>query len=177
MQVASRMAPSCWRACSTSKPSDRGKNMIEFRKYASARLQTRCYLRVLVISVSGVALGGSARQAMAIPRHFPPQDGGPNSDSPSNSGTIRSSASNEPWPDSVLQQPDLPAIPKELVTLYEKGNVQYVFYDPARYRRRFAAETQFSLDYVAKSTFRWRFGRGLVGELCARSPPCKPWLV
>ena len=98
--------------------------MIEFRKYASARLQTRCYWRVLVVSAALVALGGSARQAMAIPRHFPPQDGGPNSDSPSNSGTIRSSASNEPWPDSVLQQPDLPAIPKELVTLYEKGNVQ-----------------------------------------------------
>jgi hypothetical protein len=50
-----------------------------------------------------------------------------------------------------------------LQELLAAGNVRFRFYDARRYRRQYAAETRFKIEYSTQSRFRWQATRSAVG--------------
>ena len=80
----------------------------------------------------------------------------PGHDSAADDSAGSGSGGNEPWPTQTVPTPSLPQPPEPLQRLLTLGKVDYVFYDARQLRRKFQAETRYSLQYNSKINFRWR---------------------
>lgn len=80
----------------------------------------------------------------------------PSTDSAAEHVAGSGSGENEPWPTQTVPTPSLPQPPDPLQRLITLGKVNYVFYDARQLRRKFQAETRYSLQYNSKINFRWR---------------------